>query len=122
PSDIDGVATWPGQMASSPGMSPLGVFELKDALRLELNWFSGGSESPGQLGCIVNACAAIACGLATHVLCFRTVTETSAQTAQRRASVQGNDGERVGGLMQWMLPFKAFSASLWTAQYAQRHF
>ncbi|MET0378898.1 MAG: thiolase family protein [Spongiibacteraceae bacterium] len=122
PSDIDGVATWPGAMANPPGMSPIGVFELKDALRLELNWFSGGGESPGQLGCIVNACAAIAAGLATHVLCFRTVTETSSQTPERRASVQGNTGERARGLMQWALPFKAFSASIWTAQYAQRHF
>jgi len=122
PSDIDGVATWPGANTNHPGMSPIGVFELKDALRLQLNWFSGGMEAAGQFGSIVNACAAIACGLATHVLCFRSLTESSAQTATRRASVSGSDGERVSGLGQWAVPFKAFSASIWTAQFAQRHF
>ena len=121
-SAIDGVSTWPGAMASPPGMSPVGVFELKDALRLQLDWFSGGGESPGQLGAVVNACAAVACGLATHVLCFRTVTETSSQTQQRRASVQGSDGARTTGLMQWSVPFKAFSSANWTGLYAQRHF
>jgi acetyl-CoA acetyltransferase len=120
--DIDGVATWPGEMASPPGMSPTGVFELKDALRLQLNWFSGGGESPGQLGCVINACAAVACGLATHVLCFRTVTETTSQTLARRASVQGSDGGRVTGLMQWAVPFKAYSSANWTGLFAQRHF
>lgn len=122
PGDIDGISTWPGVNTLSPGMSPIGVFELKDALRLNLSWFSGGGEAPGQFGSIVNACAAVACGLATHVLCFRTLTETSAQTSERRASVQGATGERVSGLMEYLLPFKAFSAAVWTAQYAQRHF
>jgi len=122
PEDIDGIATWPGQTSTSPGMSPVGVFELKDALRLRLNWFSGGGESPGQFGCIVNAVAAVACGLANHVLCFRTLTESSSQSSERRASVQGSGDERATGLFSWMVPFKAFSASNWTAQYAQRHF
>lgn len=121
-SDIDGVSTWPGASTGTPGMSPIGVFELKEALRLELNWFAGGMEAAGQFGAIVNACAAVAAGLAKHVLCFRTLTESTAQTAQRRASVQGSDGQRVGGMAQWQVPFKALSAANWTAQYAQRHF
>jgi acetyl-CoA acetyltransferase len=121
-SDIDGVSTWPGATNSSPGMSPIGVFELKEALRLKLNWFSGGGEAPGQFGAIVNACAAITAGLATHVLCFRSLTESSAQTAGRRASVSGSDGNRVTGQAEWLVPFKAYSASIWTAQYASRHF
>ena len=51
--------------------------ELQDALRLELNWFAGGLESPGQLGSVINAVAAVATGLASHVVCFRTVWEAT---------------------------------------------
>lgn len=63
------------------------MWDVKDTLGLNLEWFSGGSETAGQLGAIVNAVAAIRAGLATHVLCFRTVWESTAQTAGRRASV-----------------------------------
>ncbi len=121
-SDIDGLSTWPGRSDASPGMGPTGVFELKEALGLKLDWFSGGSESAGQFGAIVNACAAVAAGLAKHVLCFRTLTEYSSQSATRKASVLGSDGKRVTGLVQWHLPFQAYSAANWTAQYAQRYF
>src|SRR3954454_14264121 len=77
--DIDGLATYPGAMAIPPGFSGVGITEVHDALRLNLNWFAGGLESPGQLGSVVNAAAAVATGLANHVLCFRTVYEASAQ-------------------------------------------
>ena len=40
-SDIDGIATYPGNMNVPPGFSGVGVVELQDALRMELNWFSG---------------------------------------------------------------------------------
>jgi acetyl-CoA acetyltransferase len=119
--DIDGVSSYPGANAASPGMAPTGVPELKDALRLPVNWFSGGGETPGQLGALFNAIAAVAAGLATHVLVFRTVTESSAQTATQRASVVGAGGGRVGGPMQWMVPFHAVSAANWVGMYAQRY-
>ena len=119
--DIDGISSYPGAVDASPGMSPTGVPELKDALRLPVNWYSGGGETPGQLGALFNAIAAVSAGYANHVLVFRTVTESSAQTATRRASVVGSGGSRVGGPMQWMVPFHAVSASNWIAMYAQRY-
>lgn len=119
--DIDGLSTYPGMMNASPGMSPCGVTDVQDALRLKLNWFSGGGETPAQLGAVFNAVAAVAAGLANHVLVFRTVTESSAQTAHRRASVVGSGGDRVGGPMQWMVPFHAVSAANWVGIYAQRY-
>jgi acetyl-CoA acetyltransferase len=122
PGDIDGISTWPGAMPAAPGVSPIGVFELKDALRMNLNWFCGGSEAPGQFGAIVNACAAVAAGLATHVLCFRTLTETSLPPGAARANVQGAGSQRVSGMTEWLTPFQAYSAANWTAQFAQRHF
>ena len=122
PSDIDGITSYPGSMpGGSPGMSPHGVHELQEALRLKLNWFAGGPETPGQLGAVMNAIAAISTGLANNVLVFRTVTESSAQTAERRASVVGSGAGRVAGGAQWMAPFWALSGANWIAMYAQRY-
>lgn len=125
--DIDGIATYPGAMDTPPGFSGAGVVEVQDALRLELDWHNGALESPGQLGSVIAACAAIACGYANHILCFRTVYEGSAQGSGGRASVtMGGGGRsssfRASGFMQWSLPFGAPSAANWIAMYAQRHF
>jgi acetyl-CoA acetyltransferase len=125
PADIDGIATYPGAMDNPAGFSPVGVTEVQEALRLNLNWYNGGLENPGQLGSVVTACAAIATGYARHVLCFRTVTEGSAQGEKGRASVTmgggGGGGHRAGGFASWFLPFGAPSAANWIAMYAQRH-
>ena len=76
--DIDGLSTYPGNFGPN-GFSGAGISEVQDMLRLNLNWFCGGPELPGQLGAVVNACLAVATGLAKHVLCFRTVWESTAQ-------------------------------------------
>jgi acetyl-CoA acetyltransferase len=127
--DIDGLATYPGNMDQPPGFSGAGITEVQDALRLNLNWYTGGIELPGQLGSVINACLAVAQGLATHVLCFRTVWEATAQGQKGRASAMpgmrsggGGGGVRMGGFMQWALPFGAPSAANWIGMYAQRHF
>jgi acetyl-CoA acetyltransferase len=128
--DIDGIATYPGNMDTPPGFSGAGVTELQDALRLNLNWFMGGLEQPGQLGAVINACAAVATGLARHVVCFRTVWEGSAQGDKGRSAVMPGIGggasrgglPRVGGFMEWRLPYGAPSAANWIAMMAQRHF
>jgi acetyl-CoA acetyltransferase len=124
--DIDGIATYPGPMSVPPGFSGGGVVDVQDALHLELGWWSGGIESPGQLGSVIQACLAVAAGLATHVLCFRSVWEGSAQGDQGRASVTmgggGGGNFRADGFMEWTLPFSAPSAAIWIAMMAQRHF
>lgn len=123
--DIDGIATYPGNMDVPPGFSGVGVSELQDALRLNLNWFAGGLESPGQLGSVINAIAAVSTGLANNVVCFRTVWEASAQGDKGRASVTMGGGGgmyRASSFMQWTLPFGAASAANWIAMMAQRHF
>jgi acetyl-CoA acetyltransferase len=123
---IDGLATYPGAMATPPGFSGAGISEVQDALRLELDWYSGGLEQPGQLGSVIQACLAVACGLATHVLCFRTVWEATAQGKGRRGGIMGGGesggGFRATGELEWMLPFRAYSAANWVALLAQRHF
>jgi acetyl-CoA acetyltransferase len=126
--DIDGIATYPGNIDQPPGFSGVGVQDVQDALRLDLNWYNGGIENPGQLGSVVTAIAAVAAGYCRHVLCFRTVTEGSAQGDKGRASVTTGGGggrggvPRLGSFMQWSIPFAAPSAANWIAMYAQRHF
>jgi hypothetical protein len=95
--DIDGIATYPGNMDTPPGFSGAGVTEVQEALRLNLNWFAGGIEAPGQLGSVINAAFAVTAGVARHVLCFRTVTEGSAQGGGGRAGVTTGGGRGGGG-------------------------
>jgi len=122
--DIDGLATYPGAGFGNGGFSGAGISDVQEALRLELDWFCGGPETSGQLGSVINACLAVAAGMANHVLCFRTVFESSAQGAGRRAGIGAGAGPgfRASGFMQWTLPFGAASAANWIAMFAQRHF
>lgn len=131
--DINGLATYPGALSIPPGFSGVGVTEVHDALRLNLDWYVGGPEQPGQLGSVITACAAVEAGLADHVLCFRTVWEGTAQAGGGRASVMPGVGSgggggrhggapRLGGFMQWVLPYGAPSAANWIAMMAARHF
>ena len=125
--DIDGIATYPGAVGDPPGFSGGGAVDVHDALRLNLGWWSGGIERPGQLGAVIDACMAVAFGLAKHVLCFRSVYEGSAQGQGGRAAVMPGGGgrqviPRAGGFMEWVLPYGAPSAAPWIAMMAQRHF
>ena len=126
PSDIDGLATYPGAMGGAPGFTGAGVTEVHDALRLKLDWFTGGMERPGQLGCVIDACAAVAAGYARHVLCFRSVWEGTAQGTGGRAGIGvgggGGSFRAQGPTMEYTLPFRAYSAANWIALVAQRHF
>jgi acetyl-CoA acetyltransferase len=126
--DIDGISTYPGGMDTPPGFSGAGVVEVFDALRLNLNWWTGALELPSQLGAVIDACLAVSAGLAKHVLCFRSVFEGSAQGEKGRAAVMPGGGSRSGGaprtsgFMEWTLPFSAPSAATWIAMMAMRHF
>jgi acetyl-CoA acetyltransferase len=123
--DIDGLSTYPGPTGPH-GFSGAGAYDVIDALRLSVSWYDSGLETPGQLGSVMKAAMAIACGMATHVLCFRSVWEGSAQGAKGRAGVMPGGGERtaerVGGWQQWTVPFSVPSAATWIAMFAQRHF
>src|SRR5256714_9621074 len=114
-------------MGTPPGFSGAGAYEVMDALRLRCGWYGSGLETSGQLGSVVNACLAVASGLANHVLCFRSVYEGSAQGKQGRAAVMpgggggSGGGFKASGFLQWNLPFTAPSAAIWIAMVAQRH-
>jgi len=110
------------------GFSGAGAYEVMDALRLNCGWYGSGLETSGQLGSVINACLAVASGLANHVLCFRSVWEGSAQGEKGRSAVMpgggggGGGGFKAQGFMSWNLVFSAPSAAIWIAMFAQRHF
>ncbi len=122
--DIDGLSTYPGSMAIPPGYTGAGAIDVIDALRIKASYHNGALETSGQLGSVVNACLAVAAGLANHVLCFRSVWEGSAQGKAGRAAVMpgANDGGfKASGFTEWLLPFSIPSAATWVAMFAQRH-
>jgi acetyl-CoA acetyltransferase len=120
--DIDGLATYPGGGGvGGAGFAGPGVVEMQDALRLELSWYSGSAEGAAQIQAVINAVMAIGAGLAHHVLVYRTVTEATEQGSGGRRPI-GTGGGGAGGMVQWTLPFRAYSAANWLALYAQRHF
>lgn len=116
---IDGVATYPGRMSAFLGFSPIGSDELVEVLGLKTRWHLGGGEMTAQLGAISAAAMAVQTGQARHVLCFRTVYEAAALS--RPEEFAPLNRKVVDGAGQWVVPFYAYSAANWTAQFAMRH-
>jgi acetyl-CoA acetyltransferase/uncharacterized OB-fold protein len=116
--DIDGLATYPGSLAS--GFGEGGITALESAMQLKPTWYNGGSETFGPAGSIVSAMMAVSSGLATHVLCFRTLWQ-STHDALMRAGKVAPGSSRVGPPMDNILPFGASSAAHTLAMSAQRH-
>jgi acetyl-CoA acetyltransferase/uncharacterized OB-fold protein len=120
--DIDGLSTYPGGgMMAATGHSEGGIPALEEALRIRPVWFNGGSEIPGQAGSVIAAMLAVAAGMCRHVLCYRTVWEATYAERQRTGQAGGGGGGRVGGDMQWLIPYGAMSAANWIAVYASQH-
>ena len=113
--DIDGLSTYPGPVGM--GMSEGGIAAVEEALRLHPTWINGGMDLPGQGGAIIAAMMAVAAGLCRHVLCFRTVWEST--FAALRMHDRG--GGRIAGPQQWSLPFGAASAANWIGVNANQY-
>lgn len=109
--DIDGLTTYPGSSQPGLGFSGASLRDIHDALGIKPNWVAGGVESPGQLGAVVDAMMAVACGLANHVLCWRSIWEGTAQGVGRRKGYGAGTG-RPAGLLAWQLPFGVTAANL----------
>jgi acetyl-CoA acetyltransferase len=119
--DIDGISTYPGGYADTTmGYGGPPPIEVQDALRMNLTWFQGAAEVPGQLGALVAAAMAVSAGLCRHVLVYRTVTESSAQGALGRGSVLPGL-EQASSYGVWSQPFGGISPANWIAPVALRH-
>ena len=113
--DIDGLSTYPG--AVGMGMSEGGVTAVEEALRLHPTWINGGGELPGPGGAVIAAMLAVSAGLCRHVLCFRTVWESSFAALR----LGGPGGARSSGQSAWRAPFGALSAANWIAMNANQY-
>jgi acetyl-CoA acetyltransferase/uncharacterized OB-fold protein len=123
PEDIDGLSTYPG--GNAMGMGEGGATALEEALRLHPTWITGGMDLPGPGGSVIAAALAVAAGLCRHVLCFRTVWESTFATlaaAGKFGGGAGASGQRVSGPMhEWRAPFGALSAANWIAMNANQY-
>lgn len=109
--EIDGIATWPGERADGSGFSPVGCAAVQDALRLKVNWYAGGGEAPGQYGAVFSAIGAITAGLCRNVLIFRTMYEATARKSAFANSLL-KQGERQTGPFAWYAPYYTYAAAL----------
>jgi acetyl-CoA acetyltransferase len=118
--DIDGLSTYPG--ASAGGMSEGGASAVEEALRIHPTWINGGGDLPGPGGSIIAAALAVASGLCRHVLCFRTVWESTFAARAHRGGGSSDQAERVSGpFREWRAPFGAMSAANWIAMNANQY-
>ncbi len=115
--DIDGLSTYPGG-GNLGGFGEGGVTALEAAMGIRPTWHNGGIETFGPGGSVIAAMLAIACGLARHVLCFRTLWEATFNEQMKQGRIVPSGGRRA----DWLLPFGATSAAHTLAQNAQRHF
>src|SRR5205823_551717 len=74
--DIDGLSTYPAGPGDG-GFSEGGVTALEASLGLRPTWHNGAPETWGSVGTLTAAMLAVAAGLCRHVLCFRTVWQSS---------------------------------------------
>ena len=120
PDDIDGLAAYPGPIQGGPGFSGPGIYEVQDALGIDLRWHLSGLEGPAQIMPVIHATLAVAAGLCRHALVYRTVTESTAAGDAGRRGI-GAGSREISGFAAFMIPFGAMSAANWLALYARRH-
>ena len=102
--DVDGLSTYPGTAAEG-GYAEGGVTAVEGALGLRPTWHNGGSEVPGATGSIVAAMLAVAASLCRHVVCFRTVWQSSFGELAKRGEVAGAGPRRASGFDEHLAPF-----------------
>ena len=77
---------------------------------------------PGPGGSVIAAAMAVAAGLCRHVLCFRTVWESTYAALAGPGQVPPTAGGRVtGSMMEWRAPFGAMSAANWIGMHANQY-
>jgi acetyl-CoA acetyltransferase/uncharacterized OB-fold protein len=118
PEDIDGLSTYPSSAAV--GMGEGGVTALEAVLRVRPTWYNGGGETFGPGGSVIAAMMAVSTGLARHVLCFRTLWQSTYDQLTREGRLTSGGG-RIGGMQEHILPFGASSAAHTLGMTAQRH-
>jgi acetyl-CoA acetyltransferase/uncharacterized OB-fold protein len=120
PADIDGLSTYPGAGAGG-AISEGGIGVLEEALGIKPVWHNGAMETPGQAGSILTAMLAVASGLCRHVLCFRTVWESTHTDLLRTGGLPLPRGGRPAGFFAHRAPYGAASAANWIGMHASHY-
>ena len=102
--DVDGLSTYPATPAEG-GYSEGGVAAVESVLGLRPTWHNGGPETPGAAGSLIAAMLAVASGLCRHVVCFRTVWQSSFRELARRGEVALSTPGRVTGPDEHLAPY-----------------
>lgn len=118
--EIDGLSTYPGR-SGAPAMSEGGIAPVTEALQLHPTWINAVGDTPGQAGAIIAGMLAVASGLCRHVLCYRTVWESSHAAMVRSGAWAPAEG-RVTGIYEERAPYGAMSAANWIAMQASHYF
>jgi acetyl-CoA acetyltransferase len=115
PSDIDGIATYPGKSTEGGGIAPVGPTDVMLNLGIpSVANMSSTHEGPGHLGAMLNAVMAVATGTCRHVLLYRTVAQASARLISRSSTLLTGSRDRVDGFNALTVPFNAISpVNLW---------
>lgn len=123
PQDIDGIACYPGKSPDGGGIAPVSPSEAAAVLGIDPKWILASAEGFSHMAPIFNAITAIACGLARHVVVFRSVAQATARMASRASTLMtGGRSSRIEGNNAWTVPFNALSPINTFALYAQAYF
>jgi len=118
--DIDGLSTYPATAAEG-GYAEGGTTAVESILGLRPTWHNGGHETPGAAGSVIAAMLAVASGLCRHVVCFRTVWQSTAGELARRGDNPPPPGaRRVAGPDEHLAPYGA-TAMQTVAMAASQH-
>jgi len=121
PDDIDGVSCWPNMPRGTvSGSGAAAISDIVNSLNLRPNWWSGG-ENAAQLSPIMEAIAAISAGYATHVLCWRSLGERWRPSYGSAAANAGQTLSMASSWLEFLIPYQAPSAAIWTALHASAH-
>ena len=104
--DIDGLSTYPATPAEG-GYAEGGTTAVESILGIRPTWHNGGHETPGAAGSLIAAMLAVAAGLCRHVVCFRTVWQSSATELARQGGAPVAGVRRVAGPEVHLAPFGA---------------
>jgi acetyl-CoA acetyltransferase/uncharacterized OB-fold protein len=115
--DIDGIATYPGGMGYT-AFSEGGVSAVQAALGINPTWYTSGMETFGPIGSVISAVMAVATGLARHVVCYRTVWESTYGELVKQGKIRPAGGRTT--MTHYV--FGANSAAHTLAMVAQRYF
>jgi acetyl-CoA acetyltransferase len=118
-SDIDGLSTYPATPAEG-GYAEGGTAAVESVLGLAPTWHNGGHEVPGATGSLIAAMLAVASGLCRHVVCFRTVWQSTSNELARQGLGAGSRPARVSGPDEHLAPFGANAVSA-VAMAASQH-